>query len=194
MRSGFSVFHSLMPAWSCNGVQESMACSGGTWGHRRGHNAGFRGGTSCFGQEGMPQGDLQLADLQVENAVPAVRQTQGIGFSNAIGRPKKGPEKAPGQARCGPKYASLLRGLVQRRRGVGPCQAAAAGMGRPAGYLLTSHSRPAEACFTRSGSRSTGHDADRAPPMGRSTQPHLFPGSHGGRQRRSGARCTCRSR
>ncbi len=32
---------------------------------------------------------------------------EGIGFSNAIGRPKKGPEKAPGRARCGPKYASL---------------------------------------------------------------------------------------
>ena len=31
---------------------------------------------------------------------------QGIGFSNAIGRPKKGPEKAPGRARRRPKYAS----------------------------------------------------------------------------------------
>jgi hypothetical protein len=32
---------------------------------------------------------------------------RGIGFSNAIGRPKKRPEKAPGRARRGPKYASL---------------------------------------------------------------------------------------
>lgn len=35
----------------------------------------------------------------------------GIGFSNAIGRPKRGPEKAPGrvrrQVRSGPKCASL---------------------------------------------------------------------------------------
>ena len=30
-----------------------------------------------------------------------------IGFSNAIGRPKKGPEKALGRACRGPKYASL---------------------------------------------------------------------------------------
>ncbi|MBP9931747.1 MAG: MFS transporter, partial [Rhodoferax sp.] len=34
-------------------------------------------------------------------------ERKGIGFSNAIGRPKKGPEKAPGRARRGPKYASL---------------------------------------------------------------------------------------
>ena len=32
---------------------------------------------------------------------------RGIGFANAIGRPKNGPEKAPGRARRGPKYASL---------------------------------------------------------------------------------------
>ena len=32
---------------------------------------------------------------------------RGIGFSNATGRPKKRPEKAPGRARRGPKYASL---------------------------------------------------------------------------------------
>ncbi len=31
----------------------------------------------------------------------------GKGFSNAIGRPKDGPEKAPGRARKGLKYASL---------------------------------------------------------------------------------------
>ena len=31
----------------------------------------------------------------------------GIGISNAIGRPKNGPEEAPGRARRGPKYASL---------------------------------------------------------------------------------------
>jgi MFS family permease len=30
-----------------------------------------------------------------------------IGFSNAIGRPKNGPENAPGRARRGPKYATL---------------------------------------------------------------------------------------
>jgi hypothetical protein len=41
---------------------------------------------------------------------PFIRVTNSykrIGFSNAIGRPKKGPEKAPGRARGGPKYASL---------------------------------------------------------------------------------------
>ena len=31
---------------------------------------------------------------------------RGIGFSNAIERPKNGPEKVPGRARRGPKYAS----------------------------------------------------------------------------------------
>jgi hypothetical protein len=31
---------------------------------------------------------------------------QREGFSNAIGRPKKRSEKAPGRARRGPKYAS----------------------------------------------------------------------------------------
>ena len=36
-----------------------------------------------------------------------LKPKMGIGFSNAIGRPKKGPEKAPGRARRGPKYASL---------------------------------------------------------------------------------------
>jgi ABC-type glutathione transport system ATPase component len=36
-----------------------------------------------------------------------IRELRGIGFSNAIRRPKKGPEKAPGRARRGPKYASL---------------------------------------------------------------------------------------
>jgi hypothetical protein len=40
-------------------------------------------------------------------ACDSARQLGGIGFSNAIGRPKKGPEKAPGRARRGPKYASL---------------------------------------------------------------------------------------
>jgi hypothetical protein len=32
---------------------------------------------------------------------------KGIGVSNAIGHPKKRPEKAAGRARRGPKYASL---------------------------------------------------------------------------------------
>ena len=36
----------------------------------------------------------------------APRSCGGIGFSNAIGRPKNGPEKALGRARRGPKYAS----------------------------------------------------------------------------------------
>lgn len=35
------------------------------------------------------------------------RRRGRIGFSNAIGRPEKRPEKAPGRARRGPKYASL---------------------------------------------------------------------------------------
>jgi hypothetical protein len=30
-----------------------------------------------------------------------------IGFSNAIGRPKNGPEKSPGRAGRAPKYANL---------------------------------------------------------------------------------------
>lgn len=37
-----------------------MTCSGGTWGHRRGHNAGFHGGTSCLGRTGMPQSNCNL--------------------------------------------------------------------------------------------------------------------------------------
>ena len=48
---------------------------------------------------------LQGSDerLLVVRAAPNL----GIGFSHAIGRPKNGPEKAPGRARRGPKYASL---------------------------------------------------------------------------------------
>ena len=42
----------------------------------------------------------------IEIVSPTFMNT-GIGFSNAMGRPKKGPEKAPGRARRGPKYASL---------------------------------------------------------------------------------------
>ena len=42
----------------------------------------------------------------IEIVSPTFMNT-GIGFSNAIGRPMNGPEKAPGRARRGPKYASL---------------------------------------------------------------------------------------
>ena len=38
--------------------------------------------------------------------MPPAALEKGIGFSNAIGRPKNGPEKAPGRARRGTKCAS----------------------------------------------------------------------------------------
>jgi len=54
-----------------------------------------------------PGGYLAFTDAiwRKENPPPEVKA--GIGVSNAIGRPKKWPEKAAGRARRGPKCASL---------------------------------------------------------------------------------------
>jgi hypothetical protein len=51
----------------------------------------------------------------------------GIGLSNAIRRPKNGPEKALGRARRGSKYASLGGFSAQSGR-LSVCRLAAAGL------------------------------------------------------------------
>ena len=77
-----------------------MTCSGGTWGHRRGHNAGFHGGTSCLGRTGMPQSNCNLQICR--SKMP----------SQPFGRPRRAPSPLHTKGRT--KESSSTSGLLRK--------------------------------------------------------------------------------